>query len=138
MTKDAKKCVRAQELGCDGNNSKSPLCTGEKGRGGSILCDEYAHLTGSRIAYGGCYDSKDFCMAVCSNYEAVLYTDEHCDNIIRCADDGSIIRRYCFDKETYCNMPKIDPRDEEYCKSDKFDSCIEEMSGSRCTKGDIG
>jgi len=35
-------------------------------------------------------------------------------------------------------MPQIDPRDEEYCKSDKFDSCMEQIAGSRCTKGDAG
>jgi hypothetical protein len=35
------------------------LSVREKGRGGSIFCDEYAQLTGSRIAYGGCYDRND-------------------------------------------------------------------------------
>lgn len=93
---------------------------------------EWYHNKGGK----GLYTSTKFCMAVCSNFEAVLYLGEHCDNVIRCADDGSIIRRYCFDKETYCNMPKIDPRDEEYCKSDEFDSCPEHLAGSRCTKGD--
>jgi hypothetical protein len=68
MTKDAEKCVRAQEVDCDDDNSNSPLCTGEKGRRGSIFCDEYAQLTGSRIAYGGCYDRNDVPDEYCDQY----------------------------------------------------------------------
>lgn len=58
----------AQEVDCN-NEPNSPLCTGEKGRGGSIFCDEYAGLTGSRIAYGGCYDRNDNPEEYCINYQ---------------------------------------------------------------------
>ena len=64
LTKDAKKCMRAQEVDCN-----SPLCTGEKWRGGSIFCDEYAQVTGSRIAIGGCYDRNDNPEEYCVNYQ---------------------------------------------------------------------
>jgi hypothetical protein len=65
-------CVRAQEV--DWNNKPdSSLCTGEKGRGGSVFCDEYAQLTGSRIAYGGCYDRNDNPRSYCDNYAILFY-----------------------------------------------------------------
>lgn len=123
-------------MNCD--NSNSPLCTGEKGRGGCIFCDEYAQLTGSRIAYGGCYDRNDapdeycdqyakeytgteFCMSICHNYEAVIIKGEHCDNIIRiipmiaCPNGGNAVG------PEYCIPPINDPK--EYC-SMKPDSSI--------------
>lgn len=36
ITKDAKKCVRAQDADCN-NEPGSSICTGEKGRGGAIF-----------------------------------------------------------------------------------------------------
>ena len=67
ITKDGQHCVRAQEVDCN-RDPDSPLCTGETGRGGSIFCDEYAGLTGSWIAYGGCYDRNDNVGEYCDKY----------------------------------------------------------------------
>jgi hypothetical protein len=41
--------VSAQEVDCNEDPDNS-LCNGEDGRNGSIFRDEYAQLTGSRIA----------------------------------------------------------------------------------------
>lgn len=83
LTKDAKKCMRAQEVDCN-----SPLCTGEKWRGGSIFCDEYAQVTGSRIAIGGCYDRNDNPEEYCVNYQDGK--QNFCENTDICDDEGNI------------------------------------------------
>ena len=46
------------------------MCTvpGDKGRKGGIFCDVYTGLTGSRIAYGGCYDRNDDPEEYCLTY----------------------------------------------------------------------
>jgi hypothetical protein len=49
ITKDGGDCVSAQEVDCNEDPDNS-LCNGEDGRNGSIFRDEYAQLTGSRIA----------------------------------------------------------------------------------------
>ena len=52
---------------------------------------------------------------VSNNFDSVVAKGEHFDNSLKCAEDGSIVKRYCFDKETYCNMPSIDKWGKEYC-----------------------
>ena len=103
ITKDGQHCVRAQEVDCN-RDPDSPVCTGKTGRGGSIFCDEYAGLTDSRIAYGGCYDRNDIvgeycdkyheeeengdgwsCKELRANYDAVVTKGEHCDNNKACS-----------------------------------------------------
>jgi hypothetical protein len=84
-----------------------------------IFCDEYAGLTGSRIAYGGCYDRNDnvgeycdkyheeeekngdgwSCKELCANYDDVVTKGEHCDNSIA----------------AHC---RVNPGKKDYCKED--------------------
>ena len=113
------------------------------GKDGLIFCDEYAQLTGSRIAYGGCYDRNDspadycnnyhqedadFCRRICNNYKDVVTKGEYCDNIIRC--EGSPITPFCIDKETFCDLNK-DPLRLDYCLSDR-QLCQKQINRSRC------
>lgn len=68
ITRDSKNCVRSDErVDCDSDPDNS-LCNSEMGRNGIIFCDLYAGLTGSRIAYGGCYDRNDNPEDYCEHY----------------------------------------------------------------------
>ena len=58
LSKDGQLCVRGDDIDCD-KEPNHDLCSGERGRGGSIFCDVHAGITGSRIAFGGCYDRND-------------------------------------------------------------------------------
>lgn len=149
LTKDAKKCVRAQEVDCN-SEPDSSLCTGESGRYGSLFCDEYAQLTGSRIAYGGYYDRNDnprsycddyaieeakkglgwFCESVCNNYKEIMAKREGCDNFMRCEDSPA--PRFCVNKETFCSINDLSRKiNRDYCFSDE-DDCLPHLDGSRC------
>jgi hypothetical protein len=64
--------------------------------GGSIFYDIYAELTGSRIAYGGCYDRNDYPEKYCVTYPE----DEDFCNLIDVCDNGSVTS-----KNEYCRIP---------------------------------
>jgi hypothetical protein len=82
----------ADRIDCSSQTISMPTCNGTRGRNGLIFCDIYAAFTGSRIAYGGCYDRNDnlrsycdefheeekrnrdgwTCQSICANYDAII------------------------------------------------------------------
>jgi hypothetical protein len=70
ITKDDQMCIRGDNEDCTNNNQTTykTHCDGSRGRDGLIFCDIYVTFTGSRIAYGGCYDRNDNPFEYCSHF----------------------------------------------------------------------
>jgi hypothetical protein len=87
LSKDGQLCGRGERVDCDVDPDNS-LCNGQDGRHGHIFCDVYAGITGSRIAYGGCYERNDTPENYCVNYLDGNWN--FCENADICDDEGSI------------------------------------------------
>ena len=87
ITKDGQMCVRGENEDCAETNQTTyrPLCDGSRDRDGLIFCDIYATFTGSRIAYGGCYDRNDNPVEYCSHFATEEGRNDDgwtCDNLL--------------------------------------------------------